>query len=156
MTRINVELSPRVIERLQEGSLGNHTLKEEAVRMLQYGLRQMFPPQTPDEWKHFVKRDDWKEAGQTILKVLMPAAKEAVKQKVPSDPLELELEVPSDMAFRIEELAQAKHMTMSEATGYTIEFALSEIFPPRSAEESKKELGEIWRQILRSIWKARE
>lgn len=154
MARISVELSPLVVQRLKESSLGGRVLTEEAVRMLRYGLKQLFPPRTPDEWRHQVGKEDWKELGQASVQTLMRKSKENVNQEVPLDqPYVVVLEVPSDMAAKIEELAQSKQMTVSEAAVYTIQYALTEVFPPRTEEELKKEIADTWRGIFRAMWK---
>ena len=147
---ISIELSPLVVNRLREFSLGQLTLAEEAVRMLRYAIREMFPPRTPLEWKNFVKKEDWKYLLQTLTR----KSKKDVDQDVPGDqPYKVMLEVPLDIMDKVEEIAQSKQITVSEAAVYTIEYAFSEVFPPKTQEELTKELRETWRGIFRTIWK---
>ena len=147
---ISIELSPQVVNWLREFSLGQRTLAEEAVRMLRYALREMFPPRSPDEWRNFVGKEDWKYLLQTLTR----KSREDVDQNVPIDQTyKVTLEVPLDMMDKVEEIAQFKQITVSEAAVYTIEYAFSEVFPPKTQEEVTKELRETWRGIFRTIWK---
>ena len=146
---ISIELSPLVVNRLREFSLGQLTLAEEAVRLLRYAIREMFPPRTPDEWRNFVRKEDWKYLLQTLTR----KSKKDVDQEVPGDqPYKVMLEVPLDIMDKVEEIAQFKQITVSEAAVYSIEYAFSEVFPPKTQEELTKELRETWRGIFRTIW----
>ena len=71
-----------------------------------------------------------------------------------AEPCKLEVEVPADLFIKIEELAQLKQITVPAAAEYTIEYALKEVFPPRTGEELKKEVTATWRAILREIFRA--
>ena len=146
---INIELTPLMVNRLKQSSLGKRTLAEEAVRMMRYALRQMFPPRSPDEWKNVVGKEDWKE----LLHSFQFKARENINQDVPlNQSYKTVLEVPSDMMAKIEEIAEFKQITVVEAAAYTIEYALTEVFPPKTTEELNKELRETWRGIIRAIW----
>ena len=95
-------------------------------------------------------KEDWKE----LLQDLTRKSKEDADQNVPGDqPHKMMLEVPSDLMAKIEEIARFKEITVSEATVYTVEYALTEVFPPKTYEELNKELHETWHGIFRSIWK---
>lgn len=146
---ISVELLPSMANRLKERSLGKRTLSEEAVRMMRYALRQMPPPRTPDEWKNFVRKEDWNE----LLHSFRPKAKENMDQGISIDQsYKVVLEVPSDMMAKIKEVARSKKITVSEAAVYTIEYALTEVFLPKTLEELDEEFRETWRGIFRAIF----
>jgi hypothetical protein len=146
---ISIELPPLLVSRLKENSLGKRTLAEEAIRMIRYALRQMFPPCNLDEWRNVVGKEDWKE----LLHSFPFTGKRNINQNMLLDqPYKMVLEVPSDMMDRIEEVAKFKQINTPEAVLYTIEYALTEVFSPRTPEEVNKELRETWRGIFRAIW----
>lgn len=146
---ISIELPPLMVSRLKEGGRDKRTLAEEAVRMMRYALRHMFPPRTADEWRSAVGKEDWKE----LLNSFPFRGKEDSNRHAPTDqPYKTVIEVPAGMLARLEELARLKQINLSEAVLYTIEYALTEVFPQRTPEEVNTELRETWRGIFRAIW----